>query len=90
MLILNQIANLLREFCFKGIVGYNALSEKQKNLFDETYRSHIASLREEKRALYSENNLEKVDGNVSVVLVLYKNGDKYLYVDGERWVQVKD
>lgn len=82
------VKNLFRELSMNNVSGYSELNDKEKDLFDVTYKKHLASLDEEERISYLENNLDKVDNKVNVVKVHFKNGERYIYLDGYQWFKL--
>lgn len=83
-----KIDNLFRELIMNNVSGYNELSESEKELFDNTYKKHLSSLNEKERVSYFETNLCKVDNNVELVKVHFKNGDRFIYIDDYHWIKL--
>ena len=79
---------MFREFSMTGVKGYNELSNLQKSMFDATYKKHLSSMSADKRINYTENNLQKIEGEISLIMVYFKNGESFIYLQDNKWVKL--
>jgi len=79
---------MFRDFSMMSINGYEQLSNWQKNMFDDIYKKHIVSLKEQQREKYSESNIDKIEGEISILKVSFKNGDCFIYLPEKTWIKV--
>jgi len=82
-----KVLNMFRAFSMEHVYGYNNLQTWQKNMFDKTYKKHLASMPLEERINYTECRIQKVKGEVSIIKVYFKNGDCFLYLPENKWVK---
>jgi len=87
---MNSVSNMFREFTMNYVEGYRDLPNCLKDLFDCTYKKHLSSITENKRYPYTENYLEKVEGEKTIIKVYFKNGDYFLYLPKNKWIKVND
>lgn len=83
-----SINNLFRELSMNNVIGYDELSEAEKDFFDQMYKKHLSSLREEERASYRDTNLYKVENGVRAVKVQFDNGDCFLYIEDGQYIKL--
>jgi len=86
-----KVLNMFREFSMESVSGYSGLTEGQKNLFDATYKRHLASMELEARKDYSENHIVKIVPEISIVKVYFANGERYIYMEESKenkWLKI--
>ena len=85
-----KVLNMFRAFSMKNVNGYNNLYNWQKNIFDKTYKKHLASMPLEERINYTECCIRKIEGKVSVLTVSFENGDSFFYLPENEWVKITE
>lgn len=79
---------MFRELSMEHIDGYSKLSTAQKDLFDTTYKRHLASMSLEKQKNYAENKIQKIEAEMNILKVFFANGDCYIYLHKNRWIKI--
>lgn len=82
-----KVLNMFRSFTMEHVDGYPSLSDWQKDLFDTIYKKHVASLPLNERNEYTEECIERVEAEVSIIKVFFKNGERFLYLPEHTWVK---
>ena len=73
----------------KSVKGYHKLYNKQKKLFDETYKKHLVSLDAEERVDYMESQLREVSAEaINIIRVSFNNGKSFLYLKDNKWTEL--
>src|SRR5690625_4316589 len=85
---MRKVSNMFRELSMNYVEGYNDLTDYLKDLFDNTYKKHLLSIKPNRRHNYSIRNIEKIKGEKYYVNVYYRNGNIFIYLIGNRWVKV--
>lgn len=80
-----KVKNLFRELSMMNVEGYEKLTDEQKDLFDQTYKSHVAMMGADMRKKHTEEHIEKVewDKSAKCLKVHFDNGDWYHYQGGD-------
>lgn len=79
---------MFRAFTMESVNGYNLLSDTHKNMFDETYKKHLSSMDLVERRRYSENNVIKIEAEISVLRVYFNHGESFIYMHDHKWVKI--
>lgn len=87
---MGKILNMFREFSMNYIQGYQQLTDEQKDMFDRTYKKHLASMSIDKRKEYAEDTILKIKAGTeeNILKVHFKNGDCFIYFSNYQWVRV--
>lgn len=66
---------------------FNKLSDKEYEIFLETYATHLQSMSDQQRDRYKLDNIVRVDRNVieNCLNVYYRNGDWWHYTANRTW-----
>lgn len=85
-----KISNLFRELTMEHIKGYSNLSDKQKNIFDTTYKRHLSSMSINKRMKFTENRIKeiKIGEEITIIKVYFDHGECFIYFRNYRWMKV--
>lgn len=83
-----KVLNMFREFSMNGVRGYKKLTNFQKGVFDSTYKKHLSSMDMSERMKYTENHVQKIEAEISILKVYYDHGESYFYMPGKKWVKI--
>ncbi|MFD1363177.1 hypothetical protein [Lentibacillus salinarum] len=84
---MKKVENLFRGLSMENIEGYNVLTDKQKELFDQTYKAHVFMMDPEMRKQHTEEHIKEIrwNENEQCLRVYFDNGEWYHYSLAGEW-----